>query len=72
MLDKSIAWLRVILKRSPGTPLPPVCLPPGYSFVTFQDVDEQSWGEIETAAGTFEGAEEAVAYFREAFLPYLG
>jgi hypothetical protein len=70
MLDKSIVWLRVILKRNPGTPLPPVFLPQGYSFVTYQDGDEQAWGEIETSAGTFDKMEDTVAYFTKAFLPY--
>ena len=48
MLDKSIEWFRVILKRNRGTPLPPVLLPEGYAFVTYQEGDEQAWGEIDT------------------------
>lgn len=71
MLDKSIKWLRVILKRKPGAPLPPVLLPQGYSFVTYQDGDEQVWGEIETSAGNFDKVDDAVAYFCKEFIPYL-
>src|SRR5437879_6432258 len=71
MLDKSIKLFRVILKRNPGTPLPPVFLPQGYSFVNYQEGDEQAWGEIETSAGTFDKVEDAVEYFRKEFLPYL-
>ncbi|GAC1353915.1 MAG: hypothetical protein NVSMB38_30770 [Ktedonobacteraceae bacterium] len=71
MLDKSIEWFRVILKRNPGAPLPPVLLPQGYAFVPYQEGDEQAWGEIETSAGTFETVAEAVAYFRQTFVPYL-
>jgi GNAT superfamily N-acetyltransferase len=67
--DKSIEWRRVILKRNPGAPLPPVVLPKGYSFVSYQDGDERAWGEIEASAGTFERVEDAVAYFRAEFLP---
>ncbi len=71
MLDKLIERLRVILKRNPGTPLPPVCLPQGYAFVSYQEGDEQAWAEIETSAGTFDTVEDAVAYFRQTFVPYL-
>jgi hypothetical protein len=67
----SIEWLRVILKRNPGTPLPPVFLPHGYAFVTYQVGNKQAWSEIEVSAGTFETVEEAVTYFRHTFVPYL-
>ncbi|GCE28712.1 N-acetyltransferase [Dictyobacter alpinus] len=70
MLDKSIEALRVILKRNPGTPLPPVALPPGYSFVTYEPGDEQAWAEIETSAGTFNNVEEGVKFFRQEFGPF--
>ena len=70
MLDKRIEWFRVILKRNPGIPLPPVCLPQGYAFVSYQQGDEQAWAEIETSVGTFDKLEDAVAYFRQTFVPY--
>lgn len=46
MLDKSIEYFRVILKRNAGTALPHSVLPDGYNFVKYQDGDEQAWGEI--------------------------
>ncbi|TVY11764.1 GNAT family N-acetyltransferase [Paenibacillus cremeus] len=70
MLDKSIAHYRVILKRTPDTPVPNAFLPQGYSIVTYQDGDEEAWGEIETSVQEFERVEVAVDYFRSKFAPY--
>jgi hypothetical protein len=69
MLDTSIPWYRV--KREPGTRLPPGSLPAGYTFASYQQGDKQAWAEIETSAGTFDTVEDAVAYFRHTFVPYL-
>jgi GNAT superfamily N-acetyltransferase len=72
MIDTSIEWKRVILKRLPGTVLPAVRIPEGYAFAHYQEGDEQAWGEIETSAGNFDTVEEAIAFFRQHFLIYPG
>jgi GNAT superfamily N-acetyltransferase len=70
VLDKSLEYYRVILKREPGTPIPEAELPEGYSFATYRDGDEQAWGEIEASVLDFERADEAARYFREHYVPY--
>lgn len=61
MLDKTLPWPRVILKRDPGTPLPPGCLPQGYVFVSYQDGDEQAWAELELSEPASGGYENQTA-----------
>ena len=58
MLDKSLKWFRVILKRNPGSPIPDIVLPKGFSFVNYQDGDKVALGEIETFAGNFKNEKE--------------
>lgn len=57
MLDTSLEWYRVILKRSAGTLLPEASLPKGFTFVMFQAGDEESWAEIETSVFEFNSKE---------------
>jgi GNAT superfamily N-acetyltransferase len=71
MLDKSIEHYRIILKRLPGTPLPKAELPTGYRLVTYQEGDEQAWGEIEASVLEFETVGNAVKYYQAKFVPYL-
>ena len=42
MLDKSVPYVDVLMHRKSNTPLPPVVLPEGYSFVPFQAGDEKA------------------------------
>ncbi|WP_127530111.1 GNAT family N-acetyltransferase [Paenibacillus kobensis] len=70
MLDTSLDWFRVILKREQGTPLPQASLPSGYSIVTFQSGDEEAWGEIEASVLEFADKDAATEYFANNYLPY--
>lgn len=71
MLDKSLPYFRVILKRQPGTPLPTPVLPEGYAIVHYQPGDEQAWAEIESSAGELDGSREvALDYFTREYLPF--
>ncbi len=71
MLDKSIPYLNIIMKRNKGTPVPEVALPNGYEFSFFSKDDEYSWAEIETSVGEFDSVPEALAYFQKEYLPQL-
>lgn len=71
MLDTSLEWYRVILKRSAGTLLPQASLPEGFSFVMFQAGDEESWAEIETSVLEFNSKEVALEYFIKNHLLYM-
>ncbi|MHB1357535.1 MAG: GNAT family N-acetyltransferase [Anaerolineae bacterium] len=71
MLDKTLPYFRVILKRQPGTPLPTPVLPEGYSIVYYQPGDEIAWAEIESSAGELDGSREvALDYFTREYLPF--
>lgn len=71
MLDKSIPYFNIVMRRKDGTPIPQPVLPDGYSFVQFSDGDEKNWAEIEASVGEFENTAEALAYFQSEFLPYV-
>lgn len=71
MLDKSMPYARVIMKRQPGTPVPVAELPAGFSFEYYRDGDELAWGMIEASVAEFEHADEATLYFRENYVPYV-
>jgi len=70
MLDKSIPYYHVFMKRESGTPLFEFALPDHFKFVLFQSGDEKEWAEIETSVGEFDRAIDALVYFQKEFLPY--
>ncbi len=71
MLDKSVPYVDVLMHRKSNTPLPPVVLPEGYSFVPFQAGDEKAWAQIETSVLEFDSEIDALLYFQKTYLPYL-
>jgi GNAT superfamily N-acetyltransferase len=70
MLDKSIPYFNVIMKRHANIPIPEFDLPHGYSFAWFNTGKEEKWAEIETSVGEFNTIEEAVNYFRAEYIPF--
>jgi ribosomal protein S18 acetylase RimI-like enzyme len=70
MLDKSIPYFNVIMKRPVGVPLPSYALPIGFSIVSYTQGLELDWAEIETSVGEFDTVEESISYFRNEYLPY--
>ncbi|HHV98971.1 MAG TPA: GNAT family N-acetyltransferase [Clostridiaceae bacterium] len=71
MLDKSIQFYRVLMKRDKGTPLVESRLPDSFAFSLFKSGDEKDWAEIETSVGEFDRAVDALVYFQKNYLPYL-
>ncbi|QSX05111.1 GNAT family N-acetyltransferase [Sedimentibacter sp. zth1] len=71
MLDKSIQYYDVIMKRKMGTLIPSPYLPDGFRFAFFKLGDEKSWAEIETSVGEFKDVNYALKYFQDNYLPYL-
>ena len=69
MMDKSLPYYRLILKRPAGAPLPERALPKGYTLTPFTDGDEADWAEIETAVDEFPRAVDALRYFQQSYLP---
>lgn len=70
MLDKSLEYFRVILKRKAGTSIPQATLTKEFDFVTYQSGDELAWGEIETSVLEFDKVEDAVDYYKTNYVPY--
>ena len=69
MLDKSIPYKSLIMRREPA-PLPPEpALPAGFSLRRYRPGDEVHWARIETSVAEFDGEGAARAYFAERFLP---
>lgn len=47
MLDKTIPYYHVLMKREEGKPLCRFMLPAQYKFTVFKSGDEKEWAEIE-------------------------
>lgn len=70
MLDKSIKYYDVLMKREKGCALKEFRLSENYRFVLFQSGDEKEWAEIETSVGEFDRAVNALVYFQQDYLPF--
>lgn len=68
MLDKSVPYLNVLMKRRAGTPIPAYSLPEGYSIVHYKKGDEIEWARIETSVLEFDSEEAALKKFRDQIL----
>ncbi len=72
MLDKSIEYHDILMKREKGSTLAEFMLPEGYRFVLFQQGDEKEWAEIETSVGEFDRAVDALVYFQRDYMSHKG
>lgn len=70
MLDKSIPYHEVWMKRQLKLPVATANLPCGFSFQFYQVGDEKAWAEIETSVLEFESKSDAITYFQRTFAPY--
>ena len=71
MLDKTIPYKNIIMRRQASVALPQVSLPPGFTFVGYCDGDAAAWAEIETSVLEFDSVPQASMYFAAEYLPYL-
>lgn len=72
MLDKTIPYYNVLMKREKGSPTAEAVLPEGFKFVSFKAGDEKEWAEIETSVGEFDRSVDALDYFQKNYLPFKG
>ncbi len=70
MLDKSLPYHHIIMKRTTGTPIPRFDLPDGFLFTDFAEGDEKDWADILVSVGEFDNADDALERFREDYLPH--
>ncbi len=61
MLDKSIPFYTIIMRRPYAEYKDEICLPDGYSLRSYQPGDELGWAEIETSVLEFDNVEQAIA-----------
>ena len=71
MIDKSVPYVEVLMKRKKGTAIPDVKLPAGYNFAYFKKGDEKAWAKIETSVLEFSNEFEALIYFQEKFMSFV-
>lgn len=71
MLDKSLKYYDVLMKRECGKPYVKYSLPNGYRFKLFEPGDEKYWAEIEASVLEFNSPIDALIYFQRDYLPYI-
>ena len=70
MLDKTLPYFNVIMKRRAGLPIAMHGLPAEFSVAGFVPGDEVQWASIETAVGEFATESAARKYFETTYLKY--
>lgn len=68
MLDKSLPYYHVIMRRPRGLVAPVPKFPAGYAVSPFERGSDIAWAAIEAAVGEFESPALAKRYFRETYL----
>ena len=68
MLDKTLPYYNIIMKRLKGTPVPSFPCPDGFRFGSFLEGDEIAWAEMLASVGEFDTIEEALTCFRSEYL----
>lgn len=67
MLDKSVPFAKIKMKRKAGTPIPEFPLPEGFKYVFYKEGDEKCWARIETSVGEFDSEFAGLIRFKEDF-----
>ena len=70
ILDKSLPYIDIIMKRTAGSFVPLRPLPEGYRFAMYAAGDERDWARIETSVAEFDSETQALEYFSKEFLPH--
>ena len=71
MLDKSVPYAGLFMRREPGIPAPSFLLPDGFKYSLFSDGDEENWARIETSVLEFDSEFAALLYFKKEFIPHV-
>ena len=70
MLDKSVPYVGLFMRRRAGTLIPDFPLPEGFRFTFFRDGDETDWARIEASVLEFDSEFAALLFFKENFTPF--
>lgn len=68
MLDKSLPYLHIIMRRPAAPPPAPPPLPDGYRLAGYEMNSDAAWGRVEASVGEFDSAEQGRSYFRQHYL----
>jgi ribosomal protein S18 acetylase RimI-like enzyme len=71
MLDKTIPYKHILMKRPKGMIFKNYDLPVGYSFCRYNEGNELQWSEIEASVAEFDDTEGALKYYNEEFMPHM-
>lgn len=70
MLDKTLPYFHVLMKRSNGSPSQEYHLPDKFKIAVFKPGDEGAWAKIEASVGEFDTPEKALERFERDYVPY--
>lgn len=70
MMDKSIEFYKILMRRKTGVDLVEFKLPVGYSFKLYTEGDAKFWADIEHSVQEFDTRKSARGYFEKRYLPY--
>jgi len=68
MLDRSIPYYNIIMKKDTPTNFDDPALPPQFELHRYRTDVEQQWAELEYENGDFPSVQEASAYFTKTYL----
>lgn len=68
MLDRSIPYYNIIMKKDTPTAFAVPALPPQFELHTYRPGIEHQWAELEYEIGDFLSVQEASAYFAKTYL----
>ncbi|MCL2627617.1 MAG: GNAT family N-acetyltransferase [Oscillospiraceae bacterium] len=71
MLDKTVPYANLKMRKKAGTPIPEFPLPDGFKFALYQDGDDINWARIETSVDEFDSEFAALMHFKKDFMPHL-
>ena len=67
MLDRSIPYYNIIMKKDTPTTFAAPALPPQFELHTYRPGIEQQWAELEYEIGDFPSVQEASTYFAKTY-----
>ena len=70
MLDKSVPYYNILMKRPGDIKVLDYSLPEGFKFVMYKPGDEKEWAEIEKSVLEFDRGVDAMAKFQTKFMGY--
>ena len=70
MLDKSVPYAGLYMRRAAGAQIADCPLPDGHEFTFYKDGDAPGWARIETSVLEFGSEFAALMHFNEKFAPF--